>query len=60
MYVSFFKSYFKIMLQLPVIKELGDDAFDFVFEGSELLAKVTEGLDPETCELIHFDNFELE
>ena len=36
--------------QLPPIKELGDAAFNFVFEGSDMLAKVTEGLDPETCE----------
>ena len=35
--------------QLPPVKELGDEAFDFVFEGSDLLAKVTEGLDPATC-----------
>ena len=35
--------------QLPVIKELGDAAFDFVFEDSELLAKVTEGIDHVTC-----------
>jgi len=40
--------------QLPVIKELGEDAFFFVFEGSELLAKVTEGLDPETCKVFNF------
>jgi hypothetical protein len=32
-----------------VIKELGEAAFDFVFEDSELLAKVTEGIDPVTC-----------
>jgi hypothetical protein len=35
--------------QLPVIKELGDEAFDYVFEGSELLAKLTDGLDPVAC-----------
>ncbi|XP_059093541.1 transient receptor potential cation channel subfamily V member 5-like isoform X2 [Tigriopus californicus] len=34
--------------QLPVIKELGEAAYDFVFEGSELLANVTAGLDPAT------------
>ena len=33
--------------QLPVIKELGTKAYDFVFEGSEVLAKVTKELDPE-------------
>lgn len=38
------------LFQFPVIKELGEAAFNFVFEGSELLAKVTEGWDPETCE----------
>ena len=44
-----------IQFQLPVIKELGDAAFDFVFEDSELLAKVTEGINPETCkELLLF------
>ena len=32
-----------------MIKELGDAAFDFVFEDSELLAKVTEGIDHVTC-----------
>ena len=32
---------------LPPIKELGEEAaFNYVFEGSELLAKVTEGWDP--------------
>ena len=36
--------------QLPVIKELGEAAFNYVFEDSEVLAKVTEGLDPETCQ----------
>lgn len=35
--------------QLPVIKELGDAAFNYVFEDSEVLAKVTEGWDPEKC-----------
>ncbi len=38
-----------MFLQFPEIKALGDDAFNFVFEGSELLAKLTEGLDPKTC-----------
>ena len=37
------------LLQLPPIKELGEEGFNFVFEGSELLAKMTEGLDPVTC-----------
>ena len=32
-----------------MIKELGDEAFDYVFEGSELLAKLTDGLDPVAC-----------
>lgn len=36
--------------QFQVIKDLGDEAFNFVFEGSELLAKVTEGWDPVKCE----------
>ena len=39
--------------QFQVIKDLGESAFNFVFEGSELLAKVTEGLDPEKCENEH-------
>ena len=36
--------------QFPEIKELGEAAFNFVFEGSDLLKRMTEGLDPETCE----------
>ena len=39
-----------LYFQLPVVKELGDEAFSYVFEGSELLAKLTEGLDPVECE----------
>ena len=34
--------------QLPMIKELGEAGFNFVFEGSDLVAKATEGLSPET------------
>jgi hypothetical protein len=33
---------------LPVIKEMGEDAFKFVFEGSDVLANLTEGTSPET------------
>ena len=33
--------------QFPVIKELGSEAFEMVFEGSDVLAKVTKGLDPQ-------------
>ena len=34
--------------QFPVIKALGEDvAFNYVFEGSDLLKEVTEGWDPE-------------
>ncbi len=43
--------------QFPCIKELGDDAFNFVFEGSELLAKLTEGLDSKSCK--YYCNLEL-
>jgi hypothetical protein len=38
-----------ILFQFPCIKELGEEAFNYVFEASELLAKLTEGLDPKTC-----------
>ncbi len=38
-----------LSLQFPQIKELGEAAFNYVFEGSELLKRMTEGLDPETC-----------
>jgi hypothetical protein len=41
-----------LCFQLPVVKELGDEAFSYVFEGSELLAKLTEGLDPVECKTI--------
>ena len=41
----------ELLFQFPAIKELGEAAFNFVFEGSELLDKLTEGLDPQTCEL---------
>ena len=48
--------------QFQVIKDLGESAFNFVFEGSDLLAKVTEGLDPVKCvlqgknwKLVHFN-----
>ena len=34
--------------QFPFIKEMGEEvAFSFVFEGSDLLASLTEGLDPK-------------
>lgn len=33
--------------QLPVIKELGSDACDFVFEGSQVLERLTKRLNPE-------------
>ena len=33
---------------LPVIKEMGEAACDFTFEGSEILARITKDLDPET------------
>ena len=37
--------------QFPFIKEMGEEvAFSFVFEGSDLLASLTEGLDPKECE----------
>lgn len=42
--------------QFFVIKDLGDEAFNFVFEGSDLLKKVTEGLDPEKCKWYFKDN----
>lgn len=45
-------SIYPLCFKFPVIKELGEAAFDFVFEGSDLLAKVTEGLDPETCKKV--------
>ena len=36
--------------QFPFIKEMGEEvAFSFVFEGSDLLASLTEGLDPKEC-----------
>ena len=38
-----------IILQLPEIKALGEKAFDYVFEGSEVLAEATKGLDPVKC-----------
>ena len=41
---------FFLFFQFPCIKELGEDGFSFVFEGSDLLAELTKGLDPETCE----------
>ena len=34
--------------QLPMIKELGEAGFNYVFEGSDLVAKATEGISPET------------
>ena len=37
------------LFQFPEIKALGEEGFSYVFEGSELLAKATEGLDPKTC-----------
>ncbi len=43
-----------LCFQLPVVKELGDEAFSYVFEGSELLAKLTEGLDPVECMTFFF------
>ena len=40
------------MEQFPEIKELGDAAFNFVFEGSDLLKRMTKDLDPEKCERV--------
>ena len=37
------------LFQFPEIKALGEEGFSYVFEGSEVLAKATEGLDPKTC-----------
>jgi hypothetical protein len=39
-----------------MIRDIGteDEIFNFVFEGSEFLAKLTEGLDPEKCKSISY------
>jgi hypothetical protein len=52
--VIIFRSYPLFPFQLPVVKELGEEAFSYVFEGSELLAKLTEGLDPVECKIKFF------
>ena len=38
-----------LFFQFPQIRELGDAAYNYVFEDSDLLKKLTEGLDPDTC-----------
>ena len=35
--------------QFPEIKELGEAAFNYVFEGSELLERMTKDITPEEC-----------
>ena len=39
-----------------MIRELGteDEIFNYVFEGSEFIAKLTEGIDPEKCKSISY------
>ena len=41
--------------QFPEIKALGEEGFSYVFEGSEVLAKATEGLDPKTCKYKNYN-----